>query len=114
MPRRLPIYILLDTSESMAGAAFGALKEGLVSMVAALRSDPRCLETAHVCMITFGGPCKVVVPLTPVDEFRIPPLKLGSGTSLGVDLFSAPLSAPSASTLRSAGPSSDSSTARSS
>jgi uncharacterized protein YegL len=83
MPRRLPIYILLDTSESMAGAAFGALTQGLGSMVAALGSDPRCLETAHVCMITFGGPCKVVVPLTPVDEFRVPPLKLGTGTNLG-------------------------------
>ena len=83
MPRKLPIYILVDTSESMAGAAFGALKQGLESMVAALRSDPRCLETAHVCMITFGGPCRVAVPLTPIDDFRVPTLKLGTGTNLG-------------------------------
>jgi uncharacterized protein YegL len=83
MPRRLPIYILVDTSESMAGAAFGAIREGLASMVSALRSDPRCLETAHVCMITFGGPCKVAVALTPVEDFSVPPLKLGTGTNLG-------------------------------
>jgi len=48
MARRLPVYFLIDTSESMAGAAMDAVAEGLAALVATMQSDPRCIETVYV------------------------------------------------------------------
>lgn len=42
--RRLPVYILIDTSGSMRGEPIEAVKVGLDSMVSSLRTDPYALE----------------------------------------------------------------------
>lgn len=83
MARRLPVYFLIDTSESMAGAAMDAVAEGLAALVATMQSDPRCIETVYVSIITFGATAKVAVPLTPVGDLLVPALRLGTGTKLG-------------------------------
>lgn len=44
--RRLPIYLLLDTSGSMANEPIEAVKNGLKTMLSSLRQDPHALETA--------------------------------------------------------------------
>lgn len=87
--RRLPVYLLLDCSESMAGEAFTALNRGLSTMVTELRSDPQALESAAISLITFAGAAKQMVPLTDILKFELyhlPKLKLGSGTALGAAL----------------------------
>jgi len=83
MSRRLPVFFLIDNSESMAGATMKAVSDGLHHLLEALRSDPRSLETTHVSMITFGGKARTLMTLTPVDEIRIPKFGIGCGTSLG-------------------------------
>lgn len=45
--RKLPIYFVLDTSESMVGEPIHAVEKGLVTMLSALRKDPYALEMAH-------------------------------------------------------------------
>src|SRR5215217_5512746 len=84
--RRLPVYLVIDCSESMAGEAFLAVKQGLAGLIGDLRSNPMALETAALSIITFASSAKQIVPLTDVLSFVIPPLKLGSGTSLGAGL----------------------------
>src|ERR1051325_5484765 len=87
--RRLPVYLLMDCSESMAGDAFTALTRGLATMVRELRSDPMALETAALSLITFANTAVQQVPLTDVIKFdlhNIPKLKLGTGTALGAAL----------------------------
>jgi uncharacterized protein YegL len=84
--RRLPVYLLLDCSESMAGDAFPAMTRGLSTMVTELRNDPMALETAALSLISFAGTARQLVPLTDIlkfDQHHIPKLKLGSGTALG-------------------------------
>lgn len=70
--RKLPVYILLDTSGSMRGEPIEALNTGLRAMINALRQDPHALESVHICIITFDVEAKVVVPLTPLDSL-VPP-----------------------------------------
>lgn len=70
--RRLPVYLLLDTSGSMRGEPIEAVNTGIRVMVSALRQDPHALETVHVSIITFDTDAKTVVPLTPLDELQVP------------------------------------------
>lgn len=48
MTRRLPVYILIDTSGSMKGEPIESVKVGLSDMIASLRLDPYALETACI------------------------------------------------------------------
>ncbi|MCW2244654.1 uncharacterized protein YegL [Azospirillum fermentarium] len=70
--RRLPVYLLLDTSGSMRGEPIEAVNTGIRVMLSALRQDPHALETVHVSIITFDVDAKVVVPLTALDELQVP------------------------------------------
>lgn len=81
--RRLPIYILLDTSGSMMGEPIEAVKNGLQMLVAALRQDPYALETAYLSVITFDSAAKQVVALTDLASFQPPELKVAGSTNLG-------------------------------
>lgn len=81
--RRLPIYFLLDVSESMAGEHLYWLEDGMAAVVKGLRTDPHALETAHLSVIAFAGQVRLLVPLTEVASFVPPSLPVGGGTSLG-------------------------------
>ena len=84
--RRLPVYLVIDCSESMAGPALDAVQNGLEILLNELRGDPSALETVWLSLITFSNRAKVITPLTDICEFQRPKLILGSGTSLGVAL----------------------------
>ncbi len=88
--RRLPVYLLIDCSESMAGDAIEAVHSGIATMMNYLRTDPHALETVFVSIITFNNSARQVVPLTELSQFQVPELVLGSGTALGaaLDLWS--------------------------
>lgn len=81
--RRLPVYLMIDCSESMAGEAFQAVNQGLAGLIGDLRSNPMALETAAISLITFASSAKQIVPLTDILSFQIPRLKMGSGTAFG-------------------------------
>lgn len=70
--RRLPVYLLLDTSGSMQGEPIEAVNTGLGVMLGALRQDPHALETVHISIITFDAQAKVVLPLTALDALQVP------------------------------------------
>ncbi|MDR2392509.1 MAG: VWA domain-containing protein [Planctomycetota bacterium] len=81
--RKLPVYLLIDISGSMAGEPIEAVKNGLQTMQSALRKDPHALEQAYVSLITFSTAAKQLIPLTEVAKFQIPALSAGGGTALG-------------------------------
>lgn len=81
--RRLPIFLLVDVSESMAGENIRLMQEGLERLVRSLRADPYALETAHLSVIAFAGKAKTLTPLVELYQFYPPRLPIGSGTSLG-------------------------------
>ena len=83
MPRRLPVYLLLDVSGSMAGDPIEAVRNGMQMMVSALRGEPQALETAYLSVITFESSAKQVVPLTDLASFQEPALSASGTTALG-------------------------------
>lgn len=84
--RRLPIYLLLDCSESMAGEAITQLQRGVAEMVAHLQSEPHAIETAYVSVITFSNEARQIVPLTEILSFTPPKLSVRTGSALGAGL----------------------------
>lgn len=84
--RRLPIYLMLDVSESMVGANLRHLQQGLARLIAALRTDPHALESVFLSTIVFAGKARTLTPLTELALFYPPRLPAGSGTSLGAAL----------------------------
>lgn len=70
--RRLPVYLLLDTSGSMRGERIEAVKNGLQSLVSRLRQDPFALESVHIAIITFDRVVNQVLPLTSLETLQLP------------------------------------------
>ncbi len=70
--RRLPVYLLIDTSGSMRGEPIESVKVGLETMLSSLRQDPFALESVSISIITFDREVKQILPLTPLDELQLP------------------------------------------
>jgi uncharacterized protein YegL len=86
--RRLPVFLLLDTSGSMRGEPIQAVDNGLKVLVSTLRQDPYALESVHISLITFDIEARELIPLTPLDQVQIPPITVpgGGATFLGAAL----------------------------
>lgn len=84
--RRLPIFLVVDVSESMAGRSHRQMQESINRLVQRLRCDPYALESVHISVIAFAGAAGVIAPLTDLMSFYAPRLPMGSGTSLGAAL----------------------------
>ncbi len=81
--RRLPVYLLLDTSGSMTGEPIEAVRNGVQVLISTLRQDPYALETAFLSVITFDSTAKQVVPLSELSAFQMPDIKAAGTTALG-------------------------------
>lgn len=81
--RRLPVFLVLDVSDSMAGEPLQQLEQGLEQLIRKLRQDPNALETVFLSVIAFAGKVKTLVPPVDLPTFYPPKLPLGSGTALG-------------------------------
>ncbi len=86
--RRLPIYIVIDTSGSMNGEPIASVNVGLQAMVHALRQDPHALDSVHLSLITFDNEVKEIFPLTPLDQVQVPEITCpkSGATNLGAAL----------------------------
>lgn len=81
--RRLPVYLLLDTSGSMMGEPIEAVKNGVQILLSGLRQDPHALETAYLSILEFNSQARQLVPLTELVAFQAPPLAATGTTALG-------------------------------
>lgn len=81
--RRLPVYLLLDTSGSMSGEPIEAVKNGVQVMVSSLRSNPQAIETAYLSVITFDSSARQIIPLTDLSNFQMLDIQATGTTSLG-------------------------------
>jgi uncharacterized protein YegL len=81
--RRLPVYLLLDTSGSMMGEPIEAVRNGVQVMISSLRQNPQAIETAFLSIITFDSIARQIVPLTDLASFQIPDIKATGTTSMG-------------------------------
>ncbi len=81
--RRLPVYLLVDTSGSMYGEAIESVRNGLQVLVSALRQDPYALETAYLSIITFDSSARQITPLTELMSFQMPKINANGATAMG-------------------------------
>jgi len=81
--RKLPVYLLLDTSGSMSGEPIEALKNGVQIMISSLRQNPQAIETAYISIITFNSKAQQLVPLTDLASFQMVDISASGTTSLG-------------------------------
>ncbi len=81
--RRLPVFFVVDVSESMIGEPIADVGAGMRSTIQSLRQDPYALETVYISIIVFAGKSKTLVPLTDICSFYPPQFPVGGGTSLG-------------------------------
>ncbi|AUB80407.1 TerY-C metal binding domain-containing protein [Candidatus Thiodictyon syntrophicum] len=84
--RRLPVFLVLDVSESMAGDNLFRLEEGIGTIVSTLRTNPQALDTVWLSVIAFAGIAETLVDLQDLAAFRAPALPMGGGTCLGLAL----------------------------
>ncbi len=81
--RRLPVYLVLDTSGSMTGEPIEAVKNGVQVLISTLRQDPYALETAFLSVITFDTTARQVVPLSELSMFQMPNIQATGTTAMG-------------------------------
>lgn len=81
--RRLPVYLVLDTSGSMDGDGIQAVNQGVQLLITELKKDAMALETAYLSCIAFNDQAKELLPLTEIVKVVVPPLTAGGGTNLG-------------------------------
>lgn len=81
--RRLPIYLLLDTSGSMIGDKITAVDVGVRMLRDSLMADPMAIETVYISVISFATEARQIIPLTALTDFRPPSLQAQGATSLG-------------------------------
>lgn len=81
--RRLPVYLLLDTSGSMSGEPIEAVKNGVQIMISSLRQNPQAIETAYLSVITFDSVAQQIIPLTDLASFQMVDIKATGVTALG-------------------------------
>ena len=73
--RRLPVYLLLDTSGSMFGEPIESVKNGVSVLISALRGDPYALE--------INSKAEQILPLTEIDSVTAPCIEANGMTVLG-------------------------------
>jgi uncharacterized protein YegL len=81
--RYLPVYLLLDTSQSMEGAPIQALQLGLEQFQREVSDDSFAKNVGKVGLITFGSDAELVTDgLVPLSSFQPPELVAGGVTRL--------------------------------
>ena len=86
MARRLPIYFVLDVSESMVGEPLSQMESVVDHVLTDLRRDPHALESVWFSEIVFAARPKTLTPLQEITSFNRTPLPIGGGTGIGAML----------------------------
>ena len=86
--RRLPIYILINTSSSLCNGTLQNFKDSINLLIETLKEDPYALETVYVSIITFDSTITCLFALSPLTSFKMPSIKIGKQeSSLGHTLL---------------------------
>ena len=70
----------------MQGEPIEAVRNGMQTLLSALRQDPHALESAWLSVITFSEVAQQVTPLTELGQFQIPTITASGTTSMGAAL----------------------------
>ena len=83
-PRPLPVVLLADVSGSMAAEGkIDAMNQSVKEMVATFANEDDLRAEIHVCVITFGGEAKTLIPLQPASSVEWTDMTASGFTPLG-------------------------------
>jgi uncharacterized protein YegL len=87
--RRLPVFILIDSSSSMKGEAINAVNLGLNSLLSELRTNPFAIETVFLSVITFNTKAQIARPFSDLLQADSISIEANgkSNFGLGLDLL---------------------------
>lgn len=81
--RRLPVYLVLDTSGSMQGTPIDSVLTGLEMLRNELNINPHALETVRINIISFNDQATQDCVMKELKDFQVPNLQASGTTSLG-------------------------------
>lgn len=81
--RRMPVYFLLECSDSMRGAPIMAVEQGVQLLHNELSNIPQAVDAVHLSVVAYSTYAQQVAPLTPLPSFSSPPLMVGGTRNLG-------------------------------
>lgn len=81
--RKLPVYILIDSSYSMRGKPIEYVNNGFSMLMKSLRRDPLLLEILYLSVIEFNTSARQILPLTKVMDCNIPLIEAKGRSNLG-------------------------------
>ncbi|QZT38859.1 hypothetical protein K5X82_08140 [Halosquirtibacter xylanolyticus] len=84
--RKLPVFFLVDLSESMIGEPIDLVYKGMERLLRSLKKNPYALETVWIEVIGFAGKGKILEPYEELPLYYPPDFPIGGGTSLGAGL----------------------------
>lgn len=79
----MPVYFLIDVSESMIGGPLEWMQKGLDGMNSKFKKERLVTDRVLVSLIVFAGKVKRILPLTGTQQFYSPVFTVGRGTSTG-------------------------------
>jgi uncharacterized protein YegL len=81
----MPVYVVVDTSASMAGEPIQQAESLLRAMSEKLLDDPCAVDAAHLGVVSFDDEARVLCPLTAIAAFTPPAFNVTGGrSSLGL------------------------------
>ena len=86
MRRRLPIYFIINVSESMIGEPIEEVKNGMKYMISTLLDNYGAIETAFISVITFNSVANQLTPLSDLVSFQMKDINTAGVASLGSGL----------------------------
>ena len=84
--RRLPVFILIDSSTSMKGEAIDAVNAGLKILLQDLRKDPFALETVFLSVISFNTTASIMRPFIDILNNDSVTIEAKGQSNLGLGL----------------------------
>lgn len=86
MTRKLPVYIMVDTSGSMSGEPIQSVNNGVKMLIRSLRKNPQALETVKLGFIEYNSTAKETETLKDLPQVKEPVFTASGGTCLGAGL----------------------------
>ena len=81
---RVPICLCLDTSGSMEGRRCEELRKGVERFYNSIKSDDVAVNSAEVCIVTFGGKAKCISEFKTLSQItELPAFDVAGETPLG-------------------------------
>ena len=84
--RKLPVYLVIDTSGSMKGEKIEAVINGIQILISSLRKDQTAIETVELSVITFDDKARILIPLTELLSFEMVDITAKGISELGAAL----------------------------